>query len=83
MFILSSQLIARPKGSATGCFYSVDDYLFIWCFDFNRNGFKAPGEYLCRFTSITVKTAIRILNTWYLAAKNRTALPAKAKKYPN
>ena len=29
MFISPSKLISRQKGSTTGCFYSVDDYLFI------------------------------------------------------
>jgi len=45
--------------------------------------YQAPGDFLCRFTNTTAKTATRILNTWYLAAKNRTALPVKVKKYPN
>jgi hypothetical protein len=44
---------------------------------------QAPGEVLCRFTNTTAKTATRILSTWYLAAKNRTALPVKARKFPN
>jgi hypothetical protein len=70
MFILPLWLISVKKGSATGCFYNVDDYLEL-------------GEIPCRFMNITAKAAIRILNIWYLAARNRTALPAKVKKYPN
>jgi hypothetical protein len=36
-----------------------------------------------RFTNTIVKTAIRILNTWSLEARNRIAQHAKVKRYPN
>jgi len=45
--------------------------------------YQAPGDFLCRFTNTAVKTAIRILNTWSLEARNRIAHHAKAKRYPN
>ena len=30
--ILFFQMISLQKGSGSGCFYNVDDYLFNWCF---------------------------------------------------